>query len=80
MFKVWDGSFETLTHKAGVRPAVKDRKPLIGPHPKEKNVWIFNGMGSRAILMTPYLAENLVEHFMYGTPLLEECQPQRMIK
>ena len=78
--KVWDGSFETHTHKAGVRPAVKDRKPLIGPHPIEKNVWVFNGMGSRAILMTPYLAENLVEHFMYGTPLLEECQPQRMIK
>ncbi|MDA8994955.1 FAD-binding oxidoreductase, partial [Schleiferiaceae bacterium] len=78
--KVWDGEFKTVTHKAGIRPAVKDRKPLVGPHPKVKNVWIFNGMGSRAVLMTPYLAQNLVEHFMYGAPLLTECLPERMMK
>jgi len=78
--KVWDGSFRTIGHKAGIRPAVKDRRPLIGPHPKEKNVWVFNGMGSRAVLMTPYLAQHLVEHFMYGSPLLEECLPARMMK
>ena len=53
---------------------------LYGPHPEEKNVWVFNGMGSRAVLMTPYLAQNLVEHFMYGAPLLEECLPARMVK
>jgi hypothetical protein len=37
-------------------------------------------MGSRAVLMTPYLAQHLVEHFMYGSPLLEECLPARMVK
>ena len=78
--KVWDGEFKTVTHRAGIRPAIKDRKPLVGPHPKVKNVWIFNGMGSRAVLMTPYLAQNLVEHFMYEAPLLTECLPERMMK
>lgn len=78
--KVWSGSFATTSHKSGVRPAVKDRKPLVGPHPTHHKTWVFNGMGSRAILMTPYLAQTLVEHFMYGTALLEECLPQRMVK
>lgn len=73
---VWEGSFETLEHKSGVRPATKDRRPLIGPHELD-HTWIFGGMGSRAVLMTPYLARVLVEHFMYGAPLLKECLPLR---
>jgi glycine/D-amino acid oxidase-like deaminating enzyme len=75
--KVYDGSFQVEEHLAGVRPATKDRRPLVGPLNSLAHTYIFGGMGSRAVLMTPYLARVLAEHFMYGAPLLEECLPQR---
>ena len=74
--KVWNGSSNTIDHKSGVRPATKDRRPIVGAHALE-HTWVFGGMGSRAVLMAPYLAKVLVEHFMYGTDLLEECLPTR---
>ena len=75
--KVYNGSFQVEEHLAGVRPATKDRRPLVGPHNSLAHTYIFGGMGSRAVLMTPYLARVLAEYFMYGAPLLEECLPQR---
>jgi glycine oxidase len=42
---------------AGVRPTVKDRKPLIGLHPKNPKIGIFNGLGARGVLMGPYLSK-----------------------
>jgi glycine oxidase len=74
--KVWNGPTRTVDHKSGVRPATKDRRPMVGPHTLA-HTWIFSGMGSRAVLMAPYLAKVLVEHFMYGTDLLAECLPSR---
>lgn len=74
--KVWNGSTRTLDHKSGVRPATKDRRPIVGAHALE-HTWVFGGMGSRAVLMAPYLAKVLVEHFIYGTDLLAECLPSR---
>jgi len=74
--KVWNGPTRTVDHKSGVRPATKDRRPMVGPHTLA-HTWIFGGMGSRAVLMAPYLAKVLVEHFMYGTDLLAECLPTR---
>jgi glycine/D-amino acid oxidase-like deaminating enzyme len=73
---VWEGSFKTEEQLSGIRPATKDRKPIIGPH-ELRNTWVFGGMGSRAVLMAPYLAKVLVEHLIYGTDLLEECLPSR---
>ena len=73
---VWEGSFEIIDQISGVRPATKDRRPMVGPH-SLKHTWVFSGMGSRAVLMAPYLAKVLVEHFFYGSELLEECLPQR---
>jgi len=52
-----DCPFEIVDHKAAIRPTVKDRRPLLGVHPKEKNLYIFNGLGSRGVLMGPSLAK-----------------------
>lgn len=74
--KVWNGAYEVVAHRSGVRPATKDRRPMVGPSNKA-HTYVFNGMGSRAVLMAPFLAKVLTEHFMYGTPLLEEALPSR---
>ena len=76
MKDVWEGSFKTKSHFSGIRPATKDRRPLVGSHDLA-HTWVFGGMGSRAVLMAPYLAKVLVEHLIYDTDLLEDCLPLR---
>jgi glycine/D-amino acid oxidase-like deaminating enzyme len=49
-------------HYAGIRPAVQDRRPIIGKHPQHNRISMMNGMGSKAVLLCPWLAERLVEH------------------
>lgn len=74
---VFKGTFKTTHHKAGVRPATKDRRPLVGPHPQKQHTYIFGGMGSRAALMVPWLARELTYHLLYGHTLPEEVNPKR---
>ena len=53
--------FAVVAQRAGVRPAVRDRKPLLGPHPAAPNVSIFNGFGSKGVLLAPALARQLAD-------------------
>jgi len=53
--------FNVAAHVAGIRPAVRDRKPLIGIHPEFPALSIFNGMGSKGVLMAPFLARQFAE-------------------
>lgn len=50
--------FSISNHRAGIRPAVRDRKPLVGVHPQYPQLSVFNGMGSKGVLMAPYLAQH----------------------
>ena len=63
--------FEIVNHQAGIRPTVKDRKPLIGLHPEHKNLGVFNGMGTKGILIAPYFANHFCE-FLEGNSELEK--------
>jgi hypothetical protein len=51
--------FEIVKHVAGVRPTVADRRPLVGKHPKHKNVYVLNGFGSRGVMTGPYASKQL---------------------
>lgn len=54
--------FEVLEHFAGVRPTVKDRKPMLGSHPIYKNLHLLNGLGTRGVMLAPSMAKMLFEH------------------
>ncbi|MDX5320277.1 MAG: FAD-binding oxidoreductase [Bacteroidota bacterium] len=47
---------EVTRQEAGARPTTKDRRPLIGSL-SEPGLYVFNGLGSRGVLLVPYLAE-----------------------
>ncbi|RAJ15185.1 NAD(P)/FAD-dependent oxidoreductase [Olleya aquimaris] len=64
-----DFNFEVVNHVAGVRPTVKDRKPLVGQHHTHKNLHILNGMGSRGVMIAPYIANQLFNCIENNTPL-----------
>ena len=53
--------FTITDHQAGIRPTVLDRRPLIGPHPLHKNVFIFNGLGTKGIMLGPYFANEFTK-------------------
>ena len=65
---------------AGVRPTVKDRKPILGTHPNHKNLHVLNGMGTRGVLLAPNMAWDLFQHIQAGTPLDAEVNISRFKK
>ena len=54
--------FEIRDHEAGVRPTTPDRRPLLGKHPKHPELAVFNGLGTRGVMSSPLLAQQLVKH------------------
>jgi glycine oxidase len=61
--------FEVMEHLAGIRPTVKDRKPMIGTHPKYASLHVLNGMGTRGVMLAPAMAKELYEHLEFGKPI-----------
>ncbi|GGM85561.1 FAD-dependent oxidoreductase [Dyadobacter beijingensis] len=55
--------------QAGIRPSVRDRRPLIGIHPEFANVCIFNGLGTKGVTLAPFLAKEFCNHLIYGKEL-----------
>ena len=65
--------------ETGIRPSIKDRRPIIGQHPDKKNIYIFNGMGSRGCFMAPLLVEEFIAHAEDGIALHPEVNLKRYI-
>ena len=61
--------FQIIDHRAAIRPALQDQKPIIGRHPQFKQLGILNGLGSKGSLQAPWLAMQLTNHLSDGTPI-----------
>jgi glycine/D-amino acid oxidase-like deaminating enzyme len=57
--------FEVINQKAGIRPTMHDRKPVIGLLPDNPQIGIFNGLGSKGVLLGPYFAKQFA-NFLIG--------------
>ena len=64
--------YEVVDHVAGVRPIVRQSRPVIGRHPLQENLAIFNGLGSKGVLYAPGAAERLASHLSEGTEIEED--------
>jgi glycine/D-amino acid oxidase-like deaminating enzyme len=78
--EILDCNFEIVDHFAGVRPTVRDRKPLIGTHPKFPRLHILNGLGTRGVMLGPSMAIALFETIEYQKPLDKEIDIKRYEK
>ena len=72
--------YEIVQHFAGVRPTVKDRRPLVGTHPNHSQLHVLNGLGTRGVMLGPYLANQLFEHIENQLPLEKEIDIVRCYK
>lgn len=62
---------------AGIRPASRDRRPLIGRHPTQAHYYIFNGMGAKGCLMAPLLCQEFYDFIEHNEPLNPEADINR---
>lgn len=60
--KILSKNFEISGHHAGVRPSTKDRRPIIGQHPVQKSVYLFNGLGTKGVSLAPYFVDNFIDY------------------
>ena len=72
--------YEIVDHLAGVRPTVRDRRPLVGTHHSHQNIHVLNGLGTRGVMLGPYLAKSLFENLENGIPLNKEIDINRYYK
>ena len=61
--------FTVVDQLAGIRPTVADRRPLVGAHRTHKHVLVLNGLGTRGVMIAPYVAKQLYEYIEHGKPL-----------
>ncbi|HEY9114353.1 MAG TPA: FAD-binding oxidoreductase [Bacteroidales bacterium] len=78
--KIIGNKFEIVSHRAGIRPTVIDRRPILGFHPVFSNLGILNGMGTKGISLAPFFANHFVEFLLDNKPLMPEVDLRRFMK
>lgn len=78
--KALDLPYHIYNQAAGIRPTINDRRPIIGEHPKCKGLFIFNGMGSKTVMMAPKLAHQFVGLLQGKDQLYPEANISRHTK
>jgi glycine oxidase len=66
-----NAAFEVVDQKAGVRPIIKDYRPVLGRSKACERISIMNGLGSKGVLAAPWLALKLLDHLENGAELGE---------
>lgn len=77
IMEILNCEFEIVEHFAGVRPTVKDRRPLVGTHPDFESIHILNGLGTRGVMLGPAMAKALFEFIENKVPLDKEIDIKR---
>ena len=72
--------YEVIDQVAGIRPTVSDRRPLVGSHKTYKNLLILNGLGTRGVMIAPYIADKLYNFIENQSPLEREIDIQRFLR
>lgn len=68
----------TLTGQwAGVRASTPNRKPILGQHPENKNLFIFTGLGSKGLLYSAYLSEIMGNYLIDSAEVPDEISIER---
>jgi len=75
-----DTRFKTMAHRVGVRVVAPDKHPVIGLHPENLALGIFNALGSKGALVAPWLAGEWVALMKSGRPVDTDVEVARFWK
>lgn len=74
---ILDIEYSITEHRVGLRPAVKDRRPLLGKHSGFNWMYVYNGLGSKGVSSAPVLSKEMADFIISGKPLHPECDIDR---
>ncbi len=63
--RIADFNYTIEDHQAGVRPTTNDRRPVIGFLKDNPSIGIMNGLGSKGILLSSWVANQLILKMEY---------------
>lgn len=69
--------YEIIDQKAGVRPSVNDRRPVLGNSEEKEQLVIFNGLGTKGVSLAPFFANQLANWMCKGLELDKEVNVSR---
>ncbi len=72
--------YKIIEHSAGIRPTIKDRRPLLGVHSMHENLIIFNGLGAKGVMIGPYYVDQLLGLVFDGEAIDKELDIKRFEK
>lgn len=72
--------YRLVDHQAGIRPTVADRRPLLGAHPEHEQLVIFNGLGTKGVMIAPYFAQQLAGWLQGKGDIEDEVHVKRFRK
>ncbi|MFI1771995.1 NAD(P)/FAD-dependent oxidoreductase [Thalassobellus citreus] len=72
-------NYKVVKQVAGIRPTVKDRRPLVGQHQDYKNMFVLNGLGTRGVMIGPYVAKQLFNYIENEIALEKEIDIKRFL-
>jgi len=75
--KVITADFKIVDQVAGIRPTVKDRRPILGKHKEHRQISILNGLGTRGVMLAPKMAIKLFDYLENDSPLDKEISITR---
>ncbi len=58
--------YTVLDHLSAIRPTIKDRRPVMGMHPENPNLLVFNGLGTKGASLGPFWAAAFARQLMNG--------------
>ncbi len=69
--------FTIIKSYFGVRPASRDRRPIVGKHKILNNLFIINGLGSKGVSQSPYCSKELFDYIENNKKINEEINIDR---
>jgi glycine/D-amino acid oxidase-like deaminating enzyme len=71
--------FDVVDQQAGIRPTVKERRPFLGMHAQHQRMGIFNGLGTKGVMLAPYFAHHFAQHLVNSVSLIPEVDIKKYI-
>ncbi len=77
--KIITDDYTIVDENAGIRPAMPDRRPVMGSHPDYPQIFIFNGMGTKGVSLSPYFANYFLDSIDNGIEVFREISVNRFV-
>lgn len=71
--------YRVVEHWSGLRPVMRDRRPVMGFLKEKPVIGIFNGMGTKGVSLSAYFANHFTQHITAGRPLMKEVDLARFL-